>query len=61
MAVFNHGLAASLGLNTEALANDSGAAIFAGNVIPEGAEPIAQAYAGHQFGHFAIRIKNKPG
>jgi uncharacterized protein YdiU (UPF0061 family) len=54
MAVFNHALGASLGLNTEALADDSGAAIFAGNVIPEGAEPIAQAYAGHQFGHFTM-------
>jgi uncharacterized protein YdiU (UPF0061 family) len=29
-----------------------GAAIFAGNVLPDGAGPIAQAYAGHQFGHF---------
>ncbi|KAA1039590.1 YdiU family protein [Macrococcus equipercicus] len=28
--------------------------IFAGNSLPEGAEPIAQAYAGHQFGHFSI-------
>ena len=31
-----------------------GAAIFAGNVLPEGARPIAQAYAGHQFGHFTV-------
>jgi uncharacterized protein YdiU (UPF0061 family) len=54
MAVFNHALAASLGLKPEILADDNGAAIFAGNVIPEGAEPIAQAYAGHQFGHFTI-------
>ena len=29
-----------------------GAAIFAGNTLPEGGRPIAQAYAGHQFGHF---------
>ncbi len=54
MAVFNHALAASIGLNTEALTDDSGAAVFSGNVIPEGAEPIAQAYAGHQFGHFTM-------
>ena len=31
-----------------------GAAIFAGNALPEGGRPIAQAYAGHQFGHFTI-------
>ena len=54
IVVFNQSLAESLGLNTEALADDSGAAVFAGNVIPKGAEPIAQAYAGHQFGHFTM-------
>ena len=31
---------------------DRGAAIFAGNVLPDGSQPLAQAYAGHQFGHF---------
>lgn len=54
MVVFNHALATSLGLNAEALENESGAAIFSGNVIPGEAKPIAQAYAGHQFGHFTI-------
>ncbi len=54
MAVFNPALAASLGLNPAALAEHAGAAIFAGNVIPEGAAPIAQAYAGHQYGHFSM-------
>jgi uncharacterized protein YdiU (UPF0061 family) len=44
----NRPLAAELGV--EALLDD--AAIFAGNTVPEGAEPIAQAYAGHQFGGF---------
>jgi uncharacterized protein YdiU (UPF0061 family) len=48
--VFNRPLAVSLGLDPERLEN--AAAIFAGNDIPEGSEPIAQAYAGHQFGHF---------
>jgi len=52
MVVFNRQLAESLGLLTQALEGEEGAAIFAGNRIPEGAEPIAQAYAGHQFGHF---------
>ncbi len=50
MVVFNHTLAQSLGLNASALAER--AAIFAGNELPEGAEPLAQAYAGHQYGHF---------
>jgi len=52
MVVFNRPLSESLGLQTQALEGEEGAAIFAGNRIPEGAEPIAQAYAGHQFGHF---------
>ena len=52
LAILNEKLAAELGLDPGALAGESGAAIFAGNRLPEGAEPIAQAYAGHQFGHF---------
>ncbi len=51
---FNAALAASLGLKAEALNSSEGAIVFAGNNIPEGAEPLAQAYAGHQFGHFAM-------
>ena len=35
-----------------ALEGPEGAAIFGGNALPEGGRPIAQAYAGHQFGHF---------
>jgi uncharacterized protein YdiU (UPF0061 family) len=50
MVVFNHALAQSLGLDAAALAEQ--AAIFAGNELPEGAAPLAQAYAGHQYGHF---------
>lgn len=50
MVVFNHALAQSLGLNAAALADR--AAIFAGNELPEGSSPLAQAYAGHQYGHF---------
>lgn len=52
MVVFNRQLTESLGLHSQALEGDEGAAIFAGNLIPAGAEPIAQAYAGHQFGNF---------
>jgi uncharacterized protein YdiU (UPF0061 family) len=51
LAILNENLADDLGLDVVAL-RESGAEIFAGNRIPDGAEPIAQAYAGHQFGHF---------
>jgi len=50
--VFNTPLAAALGLDVTALDTPHGAAIFAGNDLPGGALPLAQAYAGHQFGHF---------
>lgn len=52
----NSDLAAELGLDAQALAGDRGAALFAGNVLPEDAEPIAQAYAGHQFGGFSPQL-----
>ena len=52
LVAFNRPLAITLGLDPEALAGPDGAAIFAGNVLPEGVKPIAEAYAGHQFGHF---------
>jgi uncharacterized protein YdiU (UPF0061 family) len=52
LVAFNRPLAAMLGLDAEALEGPEGAAIFAGNALPDGARPIAQAYAGHQFGHF---------
>jgi uncharacterized protein YdiU (UPF0061 family) len=52
IAVFNAPLARTLGLDPEIGQAPDAAAIFAGNVLPEGARPIAQAYAGHQFGHF---------
>ena len=50
--VFNRVLATALGLDAPALDSPDGAAIFAGNALPDGARPLAQAYAGHQFGHF---------
>ena len=52
LVAFNRPLAAALGLDAEAIERLGGAAIFAGNGLPQGAKPIAQAYAGHQFGHF---------
>lgn len=51
IAVFNDALAQSLGLNIAAL-KKLGADYLSGNVLFSDAQPIAQAYAGHQFGHF---------
>ena len=45
-------LAERLGLDPEALAGPEGLAVLAGNRVPEGAEPVALAYAGHQFGNW---------
>ena len=52
----NRTLADELGLDADALASDEGLAVFAGNRVPEGATPIAQAYAGHQFGGFSPQL-----
>lgn len=54
LVVLNYSLITSLGLNAEALQSVNGVDILAGNKIPEGATPLAQAYAGHQFGHFTM-------
>ncbi|MFZ0097332.1 MAG: protein adenylyltransferase SelO family protein, partial [Gemmobacter sp.] len=51
----NEGLAAELGLDPEGL-RPLAPAIFSGNLVPDGAEPIAQAYAGHQFGGFSPQL-----
>ncbi len=52
----NLALAEELGIEPAPLDGPEGAALFAGNAIPEGAEPIAQAYAGHQFGSFSPQL-----
>lgn len=52
LAILNEQFAASLGLDAGALQSEDSVAVFAGNRVPEGAAPLAQAYAGHQFGHF---------
>jgi uncharacterized protein YdiU (UPF0061 family) len=52
----NHPLAHELGLDADALDGPEGAAVFAGATVPAGAEPIAQAYAGHQFGGFSPQL-----
>jgi uncharacterized protein YdiU (UPF0061 family) len=52
----NLGLAATLSLDTDWLQSADGVAMLAGNAVPDGAEPIAQAYAGHQFGGFVPQL-----
>jgi serine/tyrosine/threonine adenylyltransferase len=54
LVILNNPLATTLGLNVQALQSNQGVAVFAGNHVPEGALPLAQAYAGHQFGHFTM-------
>ena len=52
----NRSLAEELGVDVESLDDPALAAMFAGNTLPDGAEPLAQAYAGHQFGGFSPRL-----
>ncbi|WP_201168128.1 protein adenylyltransferase SelO [Halorhodospira halophila] len=52
----NRPLARQLGLDPQSLAGEAGLAVFAGNRVPAGADPVAQAYAGHQFGHFVPQL-----
>lgn len=54
LIVLNDSLAAALGLSGEELQSPDGVAALAGNRLPLGALPLAQAYAGHQFGHFTM-------
>jgi uncharacterized protein YdiU (UPF0061 family) len=51
---FNEKLAEELGLPT--LEDSEKAAVFSGNALPGGAQPIAMAYSGHQFGHFSPEL-----
>ena len=56
LLVLNAGLAAELGLDADWLAAPEGLAVLAGNVVPEGAAPLAQLYAGHQFGGWVPQL-----
>lgn len=56
LLALNTELAAQLGLGDEDLEGPLGVAVLAGNRIPPGAEPIALAYAGHQFGNFVPQL-----
>ncbi len=54
IVIFNQALAENLGLDFSELSDKDRTEIFAGNVLMGGSEPIAQAYAGHQYGHFTM-------
>ena len=54
LIIFNERLADELGLDFSKIKKNKLSALFAGNVLPEGTNSIAQAYAGHQFGHFTM-------
>src|SRR5690606_40785433 len=54
LVLLNEKLAQELGLDPDALRSAAGTAVLAGNAVPDGAEPLAQAYAGHQFGYFTM-------
>ena len=53
---FNNELAEELGLDLSAYDAPGLAAVLTGNDIPDGAQPLAMAYAGHQFGHFSPQL-----
>jgi serine/tyrosine/threonine adenylyltransferase len=52
----NEGLARDLGIDPAWLASEDGVAAIAGNSLPPGAEPLAMAYSGHQFGHWSGQL-----
>jgi len=54
LIVINENLSRDLGLNFSNIDKDLIASIFSGNQLPQNSECIAQAYAGHQFGHFTM-------
>src|SRR5262245_22487164 len=56
MVKLNRQLAEELRLDPAALEGEEGARIFSGNDVPEGAMPLAQVYAGHQFGGFSPQL-----
>jgi len=52
----NHALAGELGLDAAGLTTPEGVALLSGNALPPGAQPLAQAYAGHQFGGYSPQL-----
>ena len=56
LVAVNEALARELGIDPAALASEEGVAVLAGNRVPAGADPLAQAYAGHQFGGWVPQL-----
>jgi uncharacterized protein YdiU (UPF0061 family) len=56
LLVLNDALATELGLDPEVLRSPEGVRLLVGNAVPDGAKPVAQAYAGHQFGGFVPHL-----
>ena len=54
LIILNEKLAEELNLDFSNISKKELAKIFSGNILPEGSSTIAQAYAGHQFGHFTM-------
>src|SRR5262249_57800878 len=54
VVILNHRLAGELGLDLAAFLPEAAAAVFAGRDLAAGSLPLAQAYAGHQYGHFTM-------
>ena len=54
IVIFNHQLASDLNLDFSKFNNKELSNIFSGNDLPDGSHTLAQAYAGHQFGHFTM-------
>ena len=54
LVIFNYSLAEELGLDFSKIDSGELSLMLSGNILPEGSEGIAQAYAGHQFGHFTM-------
>src|SRR5699024_9373350 len=56
LLVLNEQVAGELGMSPEHLRSEAGVRFLTGTELPEGAAPVAQAYAGHQFGAYVPRL-----
>src|SRR3546814_3605737 len=56
LLAFNRPLAERLGIDLVGADDDGLARLFSGAELPQGADPLAFAYAGHQFGHFSPQL-----
>ena len=54
LVILNEALSNELDLNLSSIESEDLAAMFSGNLLPDGSQSLAQAYAGHQFGHFTM-------